>query len=91
MDREDDVLPILRSREDDLDGEGFEVGPEGGQRLLETGGLAFVHHLGRHLPEHAEILGLTRQILEASNRPGQIRALLHESLSLAAVFPEGWG
>src|SRR6266436_8682558 len=85
---EDGVLPVLRTREHDLDGKGLEVLLKGDETLLDAGRLALVAGLRRHFPQHTEILGFADQLLEASDRPREIGALLHERLGLAAIIPE---
>src|SRR5262244_905789 len=91
MDGQNGVLLVLGAGEHDLDGEGLESLLESGQALFDARRLALVARLRRHLPEHAEILGLTGEFGESRDRTGEVRPLLHDLLGLAAVVPEARG
>ncbi len=91
MDGQDRVLSVLGPGEDGFQLEGLELLPDALQAFLDLRGHALVAGLGGHLPEQPGVLGASRDLLEGAEGLGEVRALLHEGLRLAAVLPEGRG
>jgi hypothetical protein len=88
VDRHDDVLLVLRAGEHRLELEGLERAPDLGEALLDLGVQALVARLDGHLPQHADVGRLAREVAEGPYRAGELGALLDERLGLPGVVPE---